>query len=89
MSRIARRTLSGLCLLLVLCMPLQAQRETGPVDTLSSFLSAFWSRISDPLGFSKDADKTDGRGAVDPDGATASSDGRGACDPDGAAGCGS
>lgn len=84
-----RRTLSVLCLSLVLCLPLQAQTGAGRMDILSDFFSALWVRVSAPLVSLWATETTDGRGAVDPDGLTANSDSRGACDPDGVAACGS
>lgn len=91
MTRRTRRTLSLLCLSVVLCLPLQAQpRLPQPADALSGFLSSLWERVSAPLASLWAADETDGRGAVDPDGQPVpTTDGRGACDPDGAPACGS
>jgi hypothetical protein len=66
MSNGTRRTLSVLCLSLVLCMPLQAQTAPRTVDTLSGFLSALWDRLSAPLVSMWAADETDGRSTIDP-----------------------
>lgn len=88
MARRVRRTLSLLCLSLVLCLPLQAQpTPPRPVGAFSGVLSVLWARLSFPLAVLWATDETDGRGAVDPDGRTAATDGRGACDPDGATAC--
>jgi hypothetical protein len=88
-SNHTRRTLSVLCLSLVMCLPLQAQTRAGRMDTLSGFFSLLWARVSAPLVSLWATETTDGRGAVDPDGLTTNSDGRGACDPDGVTACGS
>ena len=88
MSHRTRRTLSVLCLGLILCLPLEAQTPSRPADALSGFLSGLWARLSAPLAPLWATEETDGRGAVDPDGRTANSDSRGACDPDGAPACG-
>lgn len=85
MSNCTRRTLSVLCLSLVLCMPLQAQTAPGPVDTFSAFLSGLWERMSAPLVSLWAADETDGRSTIDPLGGT--TDSRGALDPHGAESC--
>lgn len=87
-SRI-RRTLSLLCLFLVLSMPLQAQPASSrAAEALSGFLSGLWARLGGSLASLWTTDETDGRGALDPYGRTAPTDGRGACDPDGAPACG-
>lgn len=82
MSNRTRRTLSALCLSLVLGLPLQAQDQARR-DALSGFFSAVWERLSAPLAFLQVEDEADERSTTDPLAGTETTDGRGAADPDG------
>lgn len=48
MSKV-RRTLSAVCLLLFLGLPLAAQTEREPAARLAGFLESLWERLSAPI----------------------------------------
>jgi hypothetical protein len=48
MSKV-RRTLSAVCLLLFLGLPVAAQTERQPAARLAGFLESLWERLSAPI----------------------------------------